>query len=226
MGQSPVRRGSKMGWLMNLLGLGSAVDAVSTAFGYNRENFLYDRKQRQEFEYKMRILPLQGLWREDVRDIVGLTGRKIEVYLTFVAFELTFAVCALCKARCPHGSPPWLIHCHTLSLMSAFAYLFLSVWLGMHAFVAAQAYKVRILTQLVRLPIPTWRQLEGTRTYLSQFERTSAKQMLRVPFATGKHSGAAAGAADPWGLERRGDGIPELAPDVNEETEKQRHIWL
>eukprot|EP00403_Amphidinium_massartii_P027125 CAMPEP_0178391890 /NCGR_PEP_ID=MMETSP0689_2-20121128/11396_1 /TAXON_ID=160604 /ORGANISM="Amphidinium massartii, Strain CS-259" /LENGTH=882 /DNA_ID=CAMNT_0020012447 /DNA_START=104 /DNA_END=2752 /DNA_ORIENTATION=+ len=224
-----------MGWLMNLLGFGNVAETVSTAFDYNRENFQYDRKQRLEMEFQVIDMRLSqtALWRQDVRDILGLTGRKIEVYLTIVAFELTFAVCALCKARCPHGSPPWLIHCHTLSLMSAFMYLFLSVWLGMHAFVAAQAYKVRILTQLVRLPIPTARQLEGMRTYLSQFERNSAGQMLRVPFATGRqgqHVGGTVssgqGASDPWGLERNGENLPELASDVNDETEKQRHIWL
>merc|ERR1719183_1213379 len=33
--------------------------------------------------------------------------------------------------------------------------------------------------------------------------------------------------ADPWGLERRGDKIAELAPNVNTtEVERQRHIWL
>ena len=42
-----------------------------------------------------------------------------------------------------------------LAICSCISYLFLALWFGLHAFVAAQAYKVRILTQLVRLPIPS-----------------------------------------------------------------------
>ena len=56
---------------------------------------------------------------------------------------------AAASRRGPGGS--W-----ELSLrLQAFRYLFLALWFGLHAFVAAQAYKVRILTQLVRLPIPS-----------------------------------------------------------------------
>ncbi|CAK0804484.1 unnamed protein product, partial [Prorocentrum cordatum] len=34
-------------------------------------------------------------------------------------------------------------------------------------------------------------------------------------------------AADPWGLERRGDDIAELQPGVNSaDVHKQRHVWL
>merc|ERR1719181_2380688 len=95
----------------------------------------------------------------------------------------------MCKARVPPGAPMWMASAHTLALMSALMYLFLSLWLGMHAFVSAQAYKVRILTQLVRLPIPTWESVEACRTYGSSFEKLKGSQLLRVPFAMGKHEG-------------------------------------
>jgi hypothetical protein len=59
----------------------------------------------------------------------------------------------------------------------------------MHAAIAAKSYEVRLLTQLVRLPVPSWAQLEGARTYASTFEKVEARQMFRVPFATGTQEG-------------------------------------
>jgi len=235
-----------------------AAGLIAETFMYNRENFMYDRKQRQVMEYELADMRIEqvGLWREDVRDFCTLTPKKMEVYLLVTALELGFCIMALCKARVPPGAPPWLVSCHTLSVVGALMYLFLALWFGMHAFVSAQAYKVRILTQLVRLPVPTWKTLEGSRTYSSGFERIDRGQMLRVPFVTGRQEqhvpgarapGAQGGglspsqdsptapggpdlsrgaASDPWGLERRGDDVVELAPDVNIQTERQRHIWL
>jgi len=125
------------------------------------------------------------LWREDVRDITGLTSVKMDTYLLVNAVQLGFCVMAFCEGRLPAGTPPWLICCHTLSLTGAFMYLLMSLWLAMHASVAAKSYEVRLLTQLVRLPVPSWAQLEGTRTYASTFEKLEARQMFRVPFAMG-----------------------------------------
>jgi hypothetical protein len=52
-----------------------AAAGVSALFGYNRENFMYDRKQRQETE--LQVLEWRcaqaELWRDDIRDIIGLT---------------------------------------------------------------------------------------------------------------------------------------------------------
>eukprot|EP00971_Amphidinium_carterae_P110110 2181211-Amphidinium_carterae.1 len=38
----------------------------------------------------------------------------------------------------------------------------------------------------VRLPVPSWDEVEATRTYGSSFERLQATQMLRVPFVMGQ----------------------------------------
>jgi len=244
---------------MAAVGMGvaaAAADLTEELFLYNRENFQFDRKQRQIMEYQLANMQMEQakLWREDIRDFCTLTPEKMEVYLLVVALELGFCVMALCKARAPPGCPPWLVNCHTISVCGALMYLFLALWFGMHAFVSAQAYKVRILTQMVRLPVPSWKAIEASRTYSSAFEQINKAQMLRVPFAqgtqeslaqrchdsatpdptemdgaaliAGAHAGPAANSSDPWGLERRGDNLQELAPDVNVGVERQRHIWL
>ncbi|CAJ1330834.1 unnamed protein product [Effrenium voratum] len=98
---------------------------------------------------------------------------------------------AFCEGRLASGTPAWLVGCHTLSLAGAFMYLLMSVWFSMHASITAKSYETRLLTQLVRLPVPSWSQLEGARTYGSTFEKTTTKQMLRVPFVMGTQQRAA-----------------------------------
>lgn len=251
-----------------------------TLFQYNRKNYMYDRKMRLETEYQIMEFKIKKaeLFRDDVRDIIGLTSVKMDTYLIVNAVQLGFCVMMFCEGRLAAGTPNWLIGCHTLALAGAFIYLLMSVWLSMHATIAAKSYEVRLLTQLVRLPVPSWAQLEGARTYASTFEKLESRQMFRVPFATGTqegvlqcshggtapgdseqlaeaedidpydpgpmirdagdlleeghasagpaHNAAGAFSADPWGLERPGDGIYELDGSVQTDPRDLRHIQL
>eukprot|EP00747_Dinoflagellata_sp_TGD_P159040 gnl/TRDRNA2_/TRDRNA2_177867_c1_seq10.p1 gnl/TRDRNA2_/TRDRNA2_177867_c1~~gnl/TRDRNA2_/TRDRNA2_177867_c1_seq10.p1 ORF type:complete len:819 (+),score=187.42 gnl/TRDRNA2_/TRDRNA2_177867_c1_seq10:81-2537(+) len=231
--------------MVSLAAAASAAAAGGTLFEYNRKNFMYDRKQRQEAEYQIMDFRMKqaDLWREDVRDILGLTQVKMDTYLVVNAVQLGFCVMAFCEGRLSTEAPGWLIGCHTLSLAGAFMYLLMSVWLAMHASVAAKSYEVRILTQLVRLPVPSASALEGARTYASSFEKVESKQMFRVPFAQGKQqqvkesdvpveategeaTEGASATADPWGLERRGDQIYELDGSVMCDPKDMRHVKL
>lgn len=242
---------------MEFLAGAGAVGASGAAgvFEYNRANFVYDRKMRQETEHKIMDFRIKQaeLWREDVRDIIGLTAVKMDTYLVLNTVQLGFCVMAFCEGRLAHGTPSWLIGCHTLSLAGAFMYLLMSVWLAMHASVTAKSYEVRLLTQLVRLPIPTWSQIEGARTYSSSFEKVNSKQMFRVPFASGSQesvlrqtgtaplragshlapaglvSDAAPASTQPsdlWGLEAPGEGIYELDGRNRIEPDQLRHLRL
>jgi len=225
----------------------------ATLFGYNRENYLYDRKMRQETEYQIMDFRIKQaeLWREDVRDIIGLTSVKMDTYLIVNAVQLGFTVMAFCEGRLASGTPTWLVGCHTLSLAGAFMYLLMSVWFSMHASITAKSYETRLLTQLVRLPVPSWAQLESARTYASTFEKTQSKQMLRVPFVMGTQqrvlgnpstgaassesaaleddgsaAGGSAASADLWGLEGAGDDIYELDGKIRTDPSGQRHLQL
>jgi hypothetical protein len=166
-------------------------------FHYNKDNFKYDRHGRQKFEYTVVDMKITqaSLWRDDVRTMVSLALTKMETYLLIIALLLVCCVTALCKGRVPPGSPPWLAACHTVSLVGAFMYLFMALWSGLHAFVSAQAYKVRILTHYVRLPIPQWQTIEAARTYGSAFEKMQGKQLLRVPWLTGAQESHVEGAS-------------------------------
>jgi len=163
------------------LGLAGGAKAL---WGYNRKNFLYDRHMRQKQEFKIvEYRNVQAaLWRQDVRDLVELTERKMDKYLIVNTLQLSMCVVLFTEGRLGPRVPPWLLGLYMLTLGAALAYLFLSILFAVHASVVAQASMVRILTQLVRLPIPTWRELQALRTHASSFEALGARSMLRVPF--------------------------------------------
>eukprot|EP00446_Apocalathium_sp_SHHI-4_P057159 CAMPEP_0177296050 /NCGR_PEP_ID=MMETSP0368-20130122/2211_1 /TAXON_ID=447022 ORGANISM="Scrippsiella hangoei-like, Strain SHHI-4" /NCGR_SAMPLE_ID=MMETSP0368 /ASSEMBLY_ACC=CAM_ASM_000363 /LENGTH=1009 /DNA_ID=CAMNT_0018754141 /DNA_START=41 /DNA_END=3067 /DNA_ORIENTATION=+ len=240
---------------------GAAVAAVTgmKVFDYNRDNFMEDREQRLKMEFAQRKFRItQGkLWREDVRGIVSLTEKKLSILLLVDVLLLSFSVNLWTEGRLAETTPAWLTMGMQIAIVIAFFFLVLAVWLGMHAAVAAQSYQTRLLTQLVRLPIPSWEELEACRTYASEFERVEPRQMFRIPFLFGKtqedvakdsatatSSGdgralggseeastqpltiAAAVAADPWGLERRGEDVYELGCSYGKDCANLRHIKL
>ncbi|CAJ1389650.1 unnamed protein product [Effrenium voratum] len=68
-----------------------------------------------------------------------------------------------------------------LFLMATGTYYLLSIWLAMHASVAAHAFGVRLLTQFVRLPIPDDATLDKSRYQALQYEGAKVQEMFRVP---------------------------------------------
>lgn len=167
---------------------GAAGLGAKAAFDYNRENFLYDRTLRRRKNFKVmefRIAQAQ-LWREDIRDLCSLTEYKMHVYLLVNVLLLGHTIVLWCQGKLPHKTPDWIMAGYAISTAGAGMFLLLSIWMAMHAAVAAQSYEARLLTQLVRLPIPSWNEVEACRTYASEFEGVEAKQMFRVPFAMGK----------------------------------------
>lgn len=162
--------------------------AASTAFDYNRENFMYDRRQRlhKEFQVQKFRLDQAALWREDVRDLISLTEYKMHVYLLVNVLLLGFTLTIWCEGKLPEGTPYWLMMAHSVSTAGGSMFLLLSIWMAMHAAVAAQGFETRLVTQMVRLPIPSWQEIEASRSYGSQFEKLEPRQMFRIPFLFGR----------------------------------------
>lgn len=195
--------------------------AIGTAkvYHYNRQNFLEDRLQRlrKEFAQQRYRVAQAGLWREDIRDFVSLTERKMSLYLLVNVLLLSFTINLWCEGRLPEDTPNWLIAGNQLAAVGAFSFLLLTVWLAMQAAVAAQSYQTRVLTQMVRLPIPSWQEMEACRTYGCDFEKLEPRQMFRIPFlmgtqernAQGNLGPAARAAAGLGGASSSSRGLPE-----------------
>ena len=237
---------------------GGSAAASRALFQYNRENFMEDREQRmcKEFAERRYRVAQAHLWRQDVRDFVSLTEKKMSIYLLVSVLLLGFTINLWCEGRLPEDAPAWLLMGMQVALVGAFAFLLLTIWLAMHVAVASQGYQTRVLTQLVRLPIPSWQELEACRTRGSDFESLEARQMFRVPLLTGAQErlaersaerlaaegdadeeeargrdGAASqrakgAAADPWGLERGGQDICELGSHYGADVAQLRHIRI
>ena len=60
-------------------------------------------------------------------------------------------------------------------------YCVLSIWLAMHASIASHSFGVRMLTQLVRLPLPSRSQLDAACATGQDFEKRRLAEMMRVP---------------------------------------------
>eukprot|EP00441_Pelagodinium_beii_P047636 CAMPEP_0197623166 /NCGR_PEP_ID=MMETSP1338-20131121/3225_1 /TAXON_ID=43686 ORGANISM="Pelagodinium beii, Strain RCC1491" /NCGR_SAMPLE_ID=MMETSP1338 /ASSEMBLY_ACC=CAM_ASM_000754 /LENGTH=872 /DNA_ID=CAMNT_0043193047 /DNA_START=127 /DNA_END=2742 /DNA_ORIENTATION=+ len=162
--------------------------AAKEAYCYNRENFMYDRELRRRKEFNVQNFRVEQaeLWRKDVRDLISLTEYKMHVYLLVNVLLLSGSVIFWCQGKLEGEPPAWLVTGNALAITGGFMFILLSVWLAMHAAVTAQSFETRLLTQMVRLPIPTWQEIEACRTYASEFERLESSQMFRVPFAMGR----------------------------------------
>lgn len=182
-------------------GLGAAAAAAGAAnsFSYNRENFQGDREQRRRASVKMMSWRVEQakLWRQDVRDLISLTEYKMHMYLIVNVLVLGFTIFLYTEGRLPSGTPQWLMLGNVISIGTAFMFLLLSIWLAMHAAISAQSFEARLLTQMVRLPIPTWEEVEATRTYGSEFEKMEGRQMFRVPWLMGWQENLVGGPPPP-----------------------------
>eukprot|EP00439_Symbiodinium_sp_Y106_P079861 s1897_g18.t1 len=160
-----------------------AAGVAGGLFGYNRENFFFDGEQRIKREYQGQLMRVKQfeLFREDIRDLMELTVAKMDNYLivntiqarhkcrlpvfqgVFRAaggkaetLEIGLVVVLFTEGRPQPGvSPPWLLFLWAATGVGSMMYITLCIWLAMHASICSHSFCVRMLTQLVRLPIPS-----------------------------------------------------------------------
>eukprot|EP00397_Hematodinium_sp_SG-2012_P005555 GEMP01005575.1.p1 GENE.GEMP01005575.1~~GEMP01005575.1.p1 ORF type:complete len:951 (+),score=206.83 GEMP01005575.1:34-2886(+) len=164
--------------------LAAVAAPVTALFSYNRGNFMYDRGQDLTKKYQSYSFQVNqfGLYREDVRDLVALTIDKTNNYQVVIALELGFIIALIGPARLPEGTPSWITWLTFASLCEGVVFLTLAMWFAAHASISASSYGARLLTQHVRLPVPSDEQLSGAITRADDFEMGNMKKMLRMPF--------------------------------------------
>ena len=158
--------------------------AAGSLFGYNRENYFFDGEQRIKREYQGQMMRVKQfeLFREDIRDLMNLTVGKMDNYLIVNTIQIGLVVVLFTEGRPEPGvAPPWLLCLWGASGAGSFMYITLCIWLAMHASICSHSFCVRMLTQVVRLPIPTKEQLDAARVMATDFEGTKVREMLRVP---------------------------------------------
>ena len=161
----------------------AVLSGVKGLFMYNRQSYSFNKTLDQERLYhlqKMRIEQIK-LYRDDIRDLFELVVGKMDNYYLINTLSLGFSLALYYEGKIPTDVPSWLFWLWAMSLGSAIVCLFLSVWFAVHASVIAQMFSARILTQWLRLPVPSPDQIDAGAPRLEEFEKAPVNQQLRVP---------------------------------------------
>eukprot|EP00397_Hematodinium_sp_SG-2012_P006420 GEMP01006450.1.p1 GENE.GEMP01006450.1~~GEMP01006450.1.p1 ORF type:complete len:963 (+),score=244.96 GEMP01006450.1:155-3043(+) len=173
-----------------VLGVGGAVSWVNDLWSYNRENWSFDKGQQQNSMHQQQNMRISrySQFREDMRDLFALTVGKIDTYLTATTLKLGFVISLYYDGRIPmneqspNPSPPWLITLYGLALSSAGLYLLLSIYLSINASIQAQSFSARLLTQHLRLPVPTDQDVWQCASRYKEYEASGTQ--MRIPYVT------------------------------------------
>jgi len=169
--------------------------AAAGAYNYNMQRFEFDASQRlyQSYQIQNQRNELWGLYREDVRDLFGITTTNLSTYMTIATLFLGIILHMVWVALKNFPSdPPWLVLFLCNCLYLAIAYAVLSVWLAMHGTLASHAAEVKVLTQAVRPPIPTEAEIVAGAPVLSQYEASDLRTFFQIPNLLDSQGGATA----------------------------------
>ncbi|CAE7238707.1 Dnah7, partial [Symbiodinium natans] len=190
-------------------------------------------RERAYFSQEMKVSKYE-LYREDIKDMTELTVSKMDVYMVINVLQLLFCVMLFTEGMPKPGKTPlWLHWILAASSASGVLYFVLSIWLGMHASIAAHSFGVRLLTQFVRLPVPNTQQIHRAAAKAKDYEALSLSDMLRIPVlqqqlrnlsATLGNLSQQTTAEDTTGLED--SFLPEVYMPSLEETASLKHIQL
>jgi len=162
----------------------------SGLWSYNRENYFWDWQNRQARDYQLQNMVVSrfGLFREDIRDLAGLTTAKLDSYLVVNTLKLGFIVTVFFnfdRTDQPSGSDRTttereLVVLFTCCFMTAFQLLLTSIWFSMHACVLAQSLVTKMLVETVRIPFPTEHEVTGAAPEAKHYER-DVGTAFRIP---------------------------------------------
>jgi len=125
------------------------------------------------------------MFREDIADLSGISTCKLKVYGPIYGIVVTVCITTLVEGRSglKFPGPPVLISgIYLQCLGTGMSFIILAAWLLFHSAMRAQMACVQLRTRLVRIPVPTQRQLDGSRKLLSTYEEQGLYDMFRIPF--------------------------------------------
>ena len=160
-------------------------------WSYNRENWQWDWqvKQAGEFQKQNMAVNRYELFREDIRDLAALTVNKMDSYLIVNTLKLGFIVTiflnydlkdAAQQAGCMVRQVTLLF---SVSFLTSFLFLLISVWLAMNASIIAQSLTTKMLLQTARIPFMADGDILGWVPEAREYE-TRLDDAFRLPLDT------------------------------------------
>jgi hypothetical protein len=171
----------------------TAIGIGDWAFNYNRANFRFDNKLRFKRFNTGRSFAIQqtSLHREDVADLCGVPGQKAGIYAPCAVLFMAYCVTILVEGRSglKFPAPPTYISAmYFVSLAMGFTMMGQTLFQFLTSWMRSEACMVQLLTRKVRLTIPTQREMDHNRIFLSDYERQRWGDILRLPFAVPLHA--------------------------------------
>lgn len=164
--------------------MASAAGYAATAYFYNLGRFKFDAEQRQDCIYQIQNMRLAqwGLFREDVRDVFSLSQSNMDNYILVGALIVT-AVMNFIFVGYPAFplEPRWLLLLWNNCVFACITFGLVSVWLALHGSIAQRSARVKILTQAVRPPVPTLKDIQEAMRAQENFEGGGARRYFEPP---------------------------------------------
>lgn len=156
-------------------------------WNWNRAYYSYDTKQRwARFNFINNMAIAQtGQYREDIEDLAQLTSNRMDNFHILGVMALTIATALFCPGRLGLHTPPppsWLMGLFMCNLAGAYLWLAMTMWMAMHASLRADSAAAHMLTRMVRLPVPSLKQLDRARRLFSNYEYQNIGELFRIPF--------------------------------------------
>ena len=168
-------------------GVAAVISGAGALFSYNKDAFVFEKTLRQAEAHQRQAMRVQevALYREDIRDLFGVTVQKMDNYLIVNTLMIGFCISLLYAIDLPPSIPDWIHWMWVLSMSGAMLFLLLSIWLCLHASITAQSLVVRLLTQWLRLPVPNSKEISKYALNFFDYEK-NAGNLLRLPALSGK----------------------------------------
>lgn len=156
-------------------------------WNYNRANYKYDQTLRwaRYTSGRKQAISQIDMFREDITDLTGVSTCKLKVYGPIYGIVTTVCVTVYVEGRSGlkfPGPPVFISGVYLLCLGIGMCFIALAAWLLFHATMRAQITCIQLRTRLVRVPVPTQKQLDGSRKLLSTWEEQGLYDMFRIPF--------------------------------------------
>jgi len=176
--------------LSTFLGGAFSVGTAQSLWSYNRENYMWDWQNRQarDFQHQNIAIGRYGLFREDIRDLAGLTTNRIDSYLVVNTLKLGFIVSLFFNYDKDDGPTPShdgvniLTMLYAICFLTSFFFLLFSIWFSMHAAIIAQCFMTKVLLQVVRIPLPSDEEINQAAPDAQEYE-VAFGDAFRMPFA-------------------------------------------
>eukprot|EP00931_Biecheleriopsis_adriatica_P049675 TRINITY_DN28739_c0_g1_i1.p1 TRINITY_DN28739_c0_g1~~TRINITY_DN28739_c0_g1_i1.p1 ORF type:complete len:866 (+),score=140.99 TRINITY_DN28739_c0_g1_i1:64-2598(+) len=172
------------------------------------------QRQHDRIDYKAQR---QGLHRDDIADLMGLTTGRMDMYNLVGALLLTFALQWTTSSDIVVKAgtwPRWYSTVFCINCFSAVGYLLFSLWFAMHCSITVQSLGTRLRMNFARLSLPNNQQISKLRVPF--FMPGGAMERMQKKMFEDKES------------ERRGsdpdiaEALAELEEDIKEDDVLQK----